>query len=69
MIGLSVGRNRPPGDFIEVFCDASLDICEQRDPTGMYKKARAGVIKEFTGISSPYEAPEQAELSIDTGHR
>ncbi|KAF0192493.1 MAG: adenylylsulfate kinase [Gammaproteobacteria bacterium] len=56
-----------PGDFIEVFCDASLDICEQRDPKGMYKKARAGVIKEFTGISSPYEAPEQAELSIDTG--
>ena len=56
------------GDFIEVFCDAPLDICEQRDPKGLYKKARAGEIKEFTGISSPYEAPENAELSINTGN-
>lgn len=57
----------PQGDFIEVFCDAPLDVCEQRDPKGLYKKARAGEIKEFTGISSPYEAPENAELTIDTG--
>ena len=56
------------GDFFEVFCDAPLDICEQRDPKGLYKKARAGEIKEFTGISSPYEAPENAELSINTGN-
>lgn len=56
-----------PGDFIEVFCDAPLDVCEQRDPKGLYKKARAGEIKEFTGISSPYEAPEMPELVINTG--
>jgi len=55
------------GDFIEIYCDASLAVCEQRDVKGMYKKARAGQIKEFTGISSPYEAPENAELAVDTG--
>ena len=55
------------GDFLEIHCDAALDICESRDPKGLYAKARAGQIKEFTGISSPYEAPENAELKIDTG--
>ena len=55
------------GDFLEIHCDAALDICESRDPKGLYAKARAGQIKEFTGISSPYEAPENAELRIDTG--
>jgi len=55
------------GDFIEIHCAADLDICEQRDTKGLYAKARAGEIKEFTGISSPYEAPESPELRIDTG--
>ena len=55
------------GDFLEIHCDAALDVCESRDPKGLYARARAGQIKEFTGISSPYEAPENAELRIDTG--
>ena len=55
-----------PGEFIEVFVDTPLEICEQRDPKGLYKKARAGEIKDFTGISSPYEEPENAELVLDT---
>ena len=54
-------------DFIEVFVDASLDVCEQRDPKGLYKKARQGLIPEFTGISSPYEAPENPEIVLKTG--
>jgi adenylylsulfate kinase len=56
-----------PGDFIEIHCAADLGVCEERDTKGLYAKARAGEIKEFTGISSPYEAPENPELSIDTG--
>jgi adenylylsulfate kinase len=55
------------GDFIEIHCDSTLEICEARDVKGMYKKARAGQIAEFTGISSPYEAPENPELRVDTG--
>lgn len=55
------------GDFIEIYCDASIEVCEQRDVKGMYKKARAGQIAEFTGISSPYEAPENPELVMNTG--
>ena len=55
------------GDFIEIHCAASLDVCEQRDTKGLYAKARAGDIKDFTGISSPYEAPEAPELRVDTG--
>jgi len=58
-----------PGDFIEVFVDAPLEICEQRDPKGLYKKARAGEIKGFTGIDDPYEAPERAELVLDSGSK
>ena len=58
-----------PGDFIEIHCAADLDTCEERDTKGLYAKARAGVIKEFTGISSPYEAPESPELRIDTGRQ
>jgi len=54
------------GDFIEVHVDAPVEVCEQRDVKGLYKKARAGEIKEFTGISAPYEAPEKPELRIDT---
>jgi len=52
--------------FSEVFIDADLETCEGRDPKGLYKKARAGDIPEFTGISAPYELPETAELSVDT---
>jgi len=53
-----------PGEFIEVFIDAPLNVCEQRDPKGLYKKARAGEIKDFTGIDSPYEAPSKPEIKI-----
>lgn len=52
------------GDFIEVFVDAPLDVCESRDPKGLYKKARAGELKGFTGIDDPYEAPERPELRL-----
>ena len=55
------------GDFIEVFVDASLEVCEARDPKGLYKKARAGEIKGFTGIDDPYEPPERPELTLDAG--
>ena len=54
------------GDFIEVYCRCSLDTCEERDVKGMYKKARRGEIKDFTGISSPYEEPERADIIVDT---
>ncbi len=54
------------GDFVEVHVDCPVEVCEQRDVKGLYKKARAGEIKEFTGVSAPYEAPERAELTIDT---
>jgi len=53
-----------PADFIEVFVDCPVDVCEQRDVKGLYKKARAGEIKEFTGVSAPYEAPAAPELVI-----
>ncbi|MCK9395947.1 MAG: adenylyl-sulfate kinase [Methylobacter sp.] len=56
----------PHGDFIEIHCFCPLTVCEQRDVKGLYKKARLGEIKEFTGISSPYEEPEKPELRIDT---
>ena len=56
-----------PGDFIEMFVDAPLEVCEKRDPKGLYKKARAGELKGFTGIDDPYEAPEKAELRLDAG--
>lgn len=51
---------------IEVFVDSSLDVCESRDPKGLYKKAREGAIKNFTGISSPYELPEEPQIHIKT---
>ena len=56
----------PQGDFIEIYCKASLEICESRDVKGLYKRARAGEIKNYTGINSPYEAPDNPELVIDT---
>ena len=52
--------------FIEVFVDCPIQVCEQRDPKGMYKKAREGSIKEFTGVSAPYEPPENAEICLRT---
>ena len=55
------------GDFIEIYCDAPIEVCEARDVKGMYKKARAGQIAEFTGISSPYEAPENPDITVHTG--
>ncbi len=54
------------GDFIEVHVEASVETCESRDVKGLYKKARAGEIPEFTGISAPYEAPEKPEIVVDT---
>lgn len=55
------------GQFFEILCDAPLSVCEERDPKGLYKKARAGEIPEFTGISAPYEAPKKPELVLKTG--
>ncbi len=54
------------GRFIEIYCKCSLAVCEERDPKGLYKKARAGQIKEFTGIDAPYEAPGKPELIVET---
>jgi adenylylsulfate kinase len=54
-------------NYIEVFVDAPLEVCEQRDVKGLYKKARAGEVKNFTGIDSPYEAPANADVVIETG--
>ncbi|MDB5296555.1 MAG: adenylyl-sulfate kinase 3-like [Phycisphaerales bacterium] len=56
----------PPGDFAEVYVKASLAAAERRDPKGLYKKARSGEIKHFTGIDDPYEPPERAEIVLDT---
>ena len=53
-------------DFVEIYCDCPIEVCEERDVKGLYRKARAGEIKHFTGISSPYEPPENAELYINT---
>ena len=57
-----------PNDFFEVFVDTPLAVCEQRDPKGLYVRARAGEIPNFTGISAPYEEPESPELRIDTAN-
>ena len=57
-----IGEN----DFIEIFLNPPMEVCEQRDTKGLYKKARAGEIKEFTGISAPFEAPENPDVEIDT---
>ncbi|MEJ2697356.1 MAG: adenylyl-sulfate kinase [Candidatus Sulfobium sp.] len=56
------------GDFIEIFCACSIEVCESRDVKGMYARARRGEIENFTGISSPYEPPENPELVFDTGN-
>jgi adenylylsulfate kinase len=57
----------PAGDFVEIFVDAPLEVCEARDPKGLYKKARAGELKGFTGIDDPYEPPQSPELVLDAG--
>lgn len=57
------------GEFIEVFLDTPIEVCEQRDPKGLYKKARSGAIKDFTGIDSPYERPESAEIVLHTNRQ
>jgi adenylylsulfate kinase len=62
----AVRAGSKPGEFIEVYVKVSLDTAEKRDPKGLYKKARAGQLKGFTGIDDPYEAPEHAEIVIDT---
>ena len=58
-----------PGEVIEILVDATVETCEQRDPKGLYKKARAGEIKNFTGISDPYEGPEKPELVLDSNNK
>lgn len=57
----------PHGDFFEIYCKASLEVCESRDVKGLYRKARAGEIKNYTGIDSPYEEPLNPELVVETG--
>ena len=57
------------GDFIEIYCKASLETCENRDVKGLYKRARAGEITNYTGIDSPYEVPENPELIVDTDNQ
>ena len=56
----------PAGKFIEVFLDVPVEVCERRDPKGLYRKARAGEIPEFTGVSAPYERPDAPEIALDT---
>ena len=58
-----------PGEFIEIYVNASLETCEKRDPKGLYKKARAGELKNFTGISDPYEPPDKPELVLDSNSK
>jgi len=67
MVRRAVESNGSAGDFVEVFVDTPLEICESRDPKGLYKKARAGEIRNFTGIDAPYEPPASAELVLAAG--
>lgn len=64
-----VRNNLPSGEFIEVFVDTPIEVCESRDPKGLYKKARAGEIKGFTGIDDPYEAPTSPELVLSAAEK
>jgi len=63
----AVREKMPEGAFLEVYVSASLEVCESRDPKGLYRRARAGEIPDFTGISAPYEAPESPEIEVNTG--
>ena len=58
-----------PGDFVEIHVQAPLEVCEKRDPKGLYKKARAGEIRGFTGIDDPYEPPLNPEIAVDSASR
>ena len=62
-------REKCEAEFVEVYVEAPLEVVEARDTKGLYKKARAGIIKQFTGISDPYEAPEKAEVTVHTGEQ
>lgn len=62
-----VRQSLPAGDFIEIHCSCALSVCKERDPKNMYAKAASGAIPEFTGVSSPYEAPQHPDLIVDTG--
>jgi adenylylsulfate kinase len=62
----TVEQHGQPGDFIEVFVDAPIEVCESRDPKGLYKQARAGQLKNFTGIDDAYEPPERPELRLES---
>jgi adenylylsulfate kinase len=62
-----VNKNGCENEFIEIYCSANLDVCEDRDTKGLYKKAREGIILEFTGISSPYEIPDNPEIVVESG--
>lgn len=62
MVRKMVGKD----EYVEIFVDTPLDVCEARDPKGLYARAQAGEIKNFTGLDSPYEAPTNAELTLDT---
>jgi len=64
-----IRNNMQPGEFIEIFVDTPIEVCETRDPKGLYKKARAGEIKGFTGIDDPYEAPESPELVLSAAEK
>ncbi len=65
----AIARRAAGDKFFEVYIDADLATCEQRDPKGLYKKARAGEIEDFTGVSAPYEAPEKADIVVDTSEQ
>jgi len=65
----AIKSSLPEGKFLEIYIATSLDVCEQRDVKGLYQKARRGEISHFTGISDPYEAPEQPDLTIDTAQQ
>ena len=57
----------PHGDFLEIYCNRDISVCEQRDPKGLYLRAKRGEIADFTGVSSPYEVPIAPDLTVDTG--
>lgn len=57
-----------PKPFVEVYCNSPLSVCEARDPKGLYRRVRAGEVAEFTGVTSPYEAPLNPELALDTAN-
>lgn len=56
----------PAGEFMEIFMDTPISVCERRDPKGLYQRARSGALRNFTGVNSPYEVPTQADLVLDT---